>query len=93
MTYHPEAADVSITGAFTSPAWCLPQTMKQIMAYPLQTLQCKRCTSKSARKNKPNRRFLERLGFVVEGVQRRAYDGKQDIILYGVLLEELKWKK
>ena len=91
--YRPHANDIEITAAFSSPDWCLPDTIKQILAFPIQQLGCTRCTARTARRNKPARQFNERLGFKVEGVQRKAYDGKQDIIIYGLLLDQFDWLK
>lgn len=92
--YNEARRDISITAAFTSPAWCLPDTMRQIMAYPLDKLKCTRCTARTTRGNKAARAFNERLGFKVEGVSRSGPKAsKKDIIMYGVLLEELKWKR
>lgn len=93
--YRPHARDIEITAAFNSPRWCLPDTIKQILAFPIEQLGCTRCTARTARNNKHARLFNERLGFKVEGVQRRAFDGKPsprgDTIMYGLLLDQFEW--
>lgn len=91
--YRERAHDIEISAAFSTSAWCLPQTAKQICDYPINQLGCKRITARTARKNRKARGFLERLGFKVEGVARRALDGRQDMILYGLLIEDMTWKR
>lgn len=91
--YHKIAADIEISAAFTTAKWCLPNTVKQLFAYPLNQLKCRRISARTGRRNKRARSFLERLGFRVEGVARHAYDGKQDIIHYGLLVEQSNWLK
>ena len=91
--YHEAANDIEISAAMLHPRWCLPATVKQLFAYPLAQLKCTRITARTSRRNKPARTFLERLGFRVEGVLRRAHDGKQDVILYGLLVEQSEWLK
>lgn len=91
--YHPAASDIEISAAFDSPLWCLPRTVEQLFSYPIAQLKCQRITARTSRRNKPARSFLERLGFRVEGVLRRAHDGKQDVILYGLLIEQSSWLK
>lgn len=92
-SYRPEAYDIEITAAFASPKWCSPATLSQILRYPIEQLGCRRCTAKTATSNRRARFFLERLGFECEGVLRRAYDGKEDWLVYGVLREQLRWRK
>ena len=91
--YHSAANDIEISASFMTPSWCLPQTVKLLFDYPLNQLGCKRISAKTGRKNRCARSFLERLGFKVEGVARRALDGRQDVIHYGLLTEELTWKR
>lgn len=91
--YHPRAKDIEISAAFANARWCLPNTVKQLFSYPLNQLGCTRISARTGRRNSRARAFLERLDFRVEGVARRAYDGKQDVIHYGLLVPECGWLK
>lgn len=90
--YRPHAKSIAICSEFVTPAWCLPNTLTQLLNYPLKQLGCTRITAVTGRKNKRTRQFMERLGAKVEGVARRALDGRQDEIMYGLLVEEITWK-
>lgn len=85
--------DIEMSGAFDTPRWCLPQTLRDLFAYPFIQLGCARMTTITGRKNKRARSADERLGFRLEGVARRALDGKQDAMIYGMLREECRWIK
>ena len=91
--YRPAAKDVEITAGFTTPRWCSPATFTQIMRYPINQLGCERCTARTAAANAPARRFLERLGFQLEGRLRQGYDGVDDMLVYGVLKAEGRWRR
>lgn len=43
------------------------------------------------RSNKRARMMAEKLGFKLEGVKRRGYDGRQAGCIYGMLREECRW--
>lgn len=49
-----------------------------------------RLTVHIAKRNKPARRFVQRLGWVQEGVLHKGYDGQQTAIVYGMLRENCK---
>ena len=85
--------DIEMSAAFDTPAWCLPQTMRDLWAYPFTQLGVVRVTTITGRKNKRARSANVRQGFKLEGVARRALDGRQDAIVYGMLREECKWIK
>jgi RimJ/RimL family protein N-acetyltransferase len=87
--YRWEAGDIEITAAFSTPAWCSKAAFRGILFYPLHTLKLQRCTARTAESNTQARDFLTRLGFREEGRLRRAFDGKEDVMIYGVLREEL----
>jgi len=58
-------------------------------AYPFNQLQCKRVTALVEKKNPRMRRMCALLGFQEEGKLRKA-GPKGDIIVYGLLPEELR---
>lgn len=85
--------DIELSAAFDTPAWCLPQTLRDIFAYPFLYLGVVRITTITGRKNKPARRFDERVGFRLEGVIRKGLDGREDNCVYGMTREECRWIK
>jgi RimJ/RimL family protein N-acetyltransferase len=90
--YHPRARDIEISAAFDNPAWCSLPALRGILYYPLHTLKLERCTARVAEGNSRARDFLVRFGFREEGRLRRAAgDGEQDMMIYGVLREELRF--
>lgn len=72
------------------PGWLNRTAIKAYFAYPFIQLGCKRVTVICHRKNKRARKFVERLGFRLEGVHRKAMDNG-DAISYGLLRSETKW--
>lgn len=60
-------------------------------AYPFIQLKCNRVTGLVRVDNLDAQRFDEHLGFVKEGVLRKAADDGTDFILYGMLKEECRW--
>ena len=64
----------------------------EAFSYPFIQLGCKRVTALIERKNRIARKMVKGLGFKEEGVLRKA-GPKGDIILYGLLPEDLKLRK
>jgi RimJ/RimL family protein N-acetyltransferase len=92
IVYHNfRGCDVEVVGAFEDPRWALPGSLRALFAYPFETLRCARITAIVARRNKRARRLCEGLGFRLEGVARKAIDGKQDAMIYGMLRAECRW--
>lgn len=50
-----------------------------------------RLTCHIAKGNKRARRFVERLGWKLEGVKRKGFDGRRDAVIYGLLAGECRW--
>lgn len=59
--------------------------------YPFRQLKCKRITGLVRSDNLAAQRFDEHLGFVREGLKRRATSDGVDVIVYGMLREECRW--
>jgi len=76
--------------AETSLAWS-EDVMRAVFRYTFWQLGCVRCTSITKKGNKRARGFLEALGFVLEGNLRKAYDGKHDALIYGLLASECRY--
>ena len=91
--YRPQkhGATVEASLASTSPRWCTRAVLKAMFAYPFVQLGATRLQVTCARKNRRARRLAERLGFRMEGVGRRLWDGKQDAIVYSMMPEECRW--
>ena len=66
--------------------------IRELARYVFDDLQCTHVTARVLTDNAPSIRLLERLGFVREGLQRKAQDGR-DLILFGLIREELRHGK
>jgi hypothetical protein len=84
-------ANIEMTIASASPAWCTRAVLKSLFWYPFEQLGCHRVTAITEGKNRPVREFLLRLGFQEEGVMRRSYLSGADAVIYGMLREECRW--
>lgn len=86
--YRGHSMHVSI--ASTTPRWATRKTLFAFFAYPFLQLQVKRLTAYTGRSMSSVRRFLERLGFVQEGVLRAGF-ADDDCVVYGMLRDECRW--
>lgn len=87
--YHP-----SISGHIASDGsrrWANREFLRAIFDYPFRQIGCARITAPIADGNEAARRFVEKLGFVLEGRLRRAMPDGGDRLLYGLLKEDCKW--
>ncbi len=85
--------DIEISFAADSAKWATRTHIREIFHYPFNQLGCVRLTTVTGRKNKRARKLDEGLGFKLEGVIRKGYDGKQDANVYGMLKHECKWRR
>lgn len=83
--------DVRVTVAAEDPRWCLPGVLRQLFDYPFNTLKCTRITSIIREGNHRSLKVTKGLGFRQEGVARRAYNGKSNAIILGLLRDECRW--
>lgn len=83
---------IQMSCAATSRHWLSSKVLGSIFRYPFKQLECARVTALTPSKNVHTRQFLERLGFVQEGVMRRGF-GNDDCVVYGMLREECKWMR
>ena len=74
-----------------SKAWCSRAFLRDIFYYPFHQLTCKRITAPMSVNNTVARAFVEKLGFVQEGVLRKAWPDGSDEVVYGLLKEDCKW--
>lgn len=92
-TFRPMVPDIEMTIIADTPRWCTRGAVRFLLAYPFEQLGCARVTALIGRKNKRSRRLVEGLGWKLEGTARRAWDGRQDCMIYGLLREECRWLK
>lgn len=76
--------------AETSMAWS-DDVMRAVFTYIYNQLGCVRVTAITKKGNRKARAFLEALGFVLEGNLRKAYDGRSDALIYGLLASECRY--
>jgi RimJ/RimL family protein N-acetyltransferase len=86
--YRGHSMHVSIASA--TPRWATRKTLRAFFGYPFLQLQVKRLTAYTGKSMSSVRRFLERLGFVQEGVLRSGF-ADDDCVVYGMLREECRW--
>lgn len=76
--------DITLNIASVSPRWAQRATLHAIFSYPFDQLGVVRCTAHIAKKNKRARRFTKGVGFTEEGTLKLAFDGRDDLVIYGL---------
>jgi hypothetical protein len=76
---------IAIAGRMT------PFFLGEIFRYPFMTLGVHRLTAKIAAGNVRSCRFVEHLGFTLEGRVREQLPGLEDLLVYGMLKSECRW--
>lgn len=89
--FRPEAGDIEVSGAVAPGFRIGPAGLRRALRYAFVQLGCRRITARTGRRNAEARAFLERLGFRLEGVQRGGFDGRQAMMLYGMLKEDCRF--
>ena len=79
--------------AAASPRWCTRPVLASLFAYPFAQARVARLQVSCARRNKRARRLVEQLGFRLEGIGRRLWDGRRDAAIYSMLPEECRWTR
>ena len=77
--------------ATISPRWCTRPILFSIFNYPFTHLKAQRLQVACRKSNTKARNLVERLGFKMEGVARRGWDGKQNAVVYSMLPDECRW--
>lgn len=85
--------DVEIHIQTVDPHWCNRRVLKHIFSLPFNQFGCSRCTAQTDPANPAVVNFLERIGFVREGILRKASPAGTDLYIMGMLREECKWLK
>ena len=82
--------NIEMSIASVSPKWCTRSVLRHLFNYPFNQLGCERITVFVDADNQAVQKFDERLGFVREGVLRKAHP-RGDAIIYGMLKSECRW--
>lgn len=82
--------DIEMLCAAENMRWLSRVRLAAFFSYPFVQLGCLRVTAITAKRNKRARKFIERIGFRLEGTHPRALEGK-DACSYGMLRENCKW--
>jgi len=70
--------------------WLTRQYLGAIFRYPFLQLGVRRITALVATRNSDSRRFVEHLGFTVEGLMRHAAVD-DDLLVYGMLRQDCRF--
>ena len=84
--YHGHMLDVSI--AAIDPRWCNRRILRAFFSYPFKQLGVRRVQITVPKRDKRNRRNLERFGFKFEGKRRAVIPDGSDAIEYSMLRHE-----
>jgi RimJ/RimL family protein N-acetyltransferase len=82
--------NITVSLAFDTPKAISPDVLCSIAAYVFKQLDCIRLNALVARKNKRSRKWVEGVGFKLEGCARKGYL-KDDLMIYGMLRNECRW--
>lgn len=84
--------DVEFTIASTSIKWCQKGILSALLHYPFVQLGCVRMTSTIAADDIRTLRLAKGIGFEIEGLLKKGYDGKKDAIIIGIMKEQaMRW--
>ena len=88
---YPNGSTIEASIAATSPNWATRSVLRDFFSYPFIQKDAMRLGVSCRKSNKHARKFVTRLGFRMEGVARRLWDGKHDAVVYSMLPEECRW--
>lgn len=80
--------DCELSTASSTPLVWTEEVLRHIFNYIFRDLGCIRCTAITTQKNKKAKAFLTALNFKYEGRMRKALDGENDAIIYGLLRDD-----
>jgi len=87
---HYRGTDIEMSCACKHQRYLSRKVLRPIFRYPFWQLQCRRVTAIVHEDNAHSLDFNLRLGFVHEGVVRKAF-GERDGVLLGMLREDCPW--
>lgn len=83
--------DIRASIASNGPGWASRGVLRALFDYPFNQLGVVRITCLIADDNVKSQTLCEKLGFVPEGIHHLAWDGKKDVISFGLLRKNCKW--
>jgi RimJ/RimL family protein N-acetyltransferase len=90
--FNQQEADITVAFA-AEPYGCKPRAIAQILTYPFHELGLPRVTAEIPLSNTASIRFVTGLGFVREGVKRRAAPDGGHVGVFGLLKKDFKLRK
>ena len=96
VVYHefrplPHGATIDVSVYAARPDWLTRTVLRDLFLYPLRDCGCTRIGLTIGAGNTHAIDVARRLGWRLEGRLRRAHDGVQDQLLFGLLREECRW--
>jgi RimJ/RimL family protein N-acetyltransferase len=86
--YDRRFGNAELAMAADDPRWATRETIARLLSWPFGQLGCRRLTTITEADNERALRLNRKLGFVREGLIRKAY-GETDAIVMGLLREDL----
>lgn len=84
--------DACLTIHLEPPAYISAPMVKELCAFVFRKKRMKRVTAEIAKKNRRARRYVEGMGFRLEGTLRHGWhDAKDDMCIYGLTYDACKW--
>jgi len=91
VVYHEfRGNDIQMSCAAESKRWLSKGVLAALFDYPFNYLKCIRVTAMTPSRNIGTRSFLEKVGFIQEGIMRKGFID-DDCVVYGMLRNECKW--
>ena len=87
----PKGRTMEITAVCDDPGIVSRRLLREIFEYAFEKAGVSVLMAQCSRVNSRSRSILERLGFRLDGISRRAYDGSEDAMIYSMLPGECKW--
>lgn len=84
---------IEISLAMIDKRWASRHTIAQLLEYPFIQLNLERVQSTVSKRDKNVRRILDKLGFKLEGIGRKAWHKGGDCAVYSMLRHECHWLK
>lgn len=85
--------DCEVSIASSNPTWCMPEVLRDLFSYPFDQLRVKRLTCLTSAANRKCQKLIEGMGWKEEGRHRLAYDGVNDAISYGMLIDDCRFRR
>ena len=85
------ATNLQMHIASIDPSWCQRGVLRGLFDYPFNQLRVRRVTALIAKKNRKARKFVERIGFVLEGVHPQMLPDGGAVCSHGMTRDKCKW--